>query len=275
MIASLYGYIAAFSGNYIVLNVNDVGYKIFCSLRILNNVNILCRQKIKIAIETVVKDEQTVLIGFLSHTERQIFNKLITIQSIGSKTALSILSCLSNEQIINAINTQDYKIFTIADGVGPKAADRIVRELKGKNLLEMNYRVIENGKIMDSYCENVSDNSYIKNDGNDCKSQNIFLNDDLKVDEGENKIVNKSEIVNKNENKIVNKSENLDFVSEDLPSTNNYIQQNDMIFECISALTNLGYVKYDATNVVTFVMRENECKNFDELFRLSIKKISK
>jgi Holliday junction DNA helicase RuvA len=89
-------------------------------------------------IETIVREEYIQLYGFCTQEEQTWFNTLLTIQGVGMKAALSILSALEPGDIYQAIVSQNATPLTQADGVGPKLAARVVNELKGKKLLPSN-----------------------------------------------------------------------------------------------------------------------------------------
>lgn len=79
-----------------------------------------------------VKEDALDLYGFADKAEQKAFKTLISVSGVGPKAGLSILSVLSPQKIALAVTTGDYKAFTAANGVGPKVAQRIVLELKGK-----------------------------------------------------------------------------------------------------------------------------------------------
>ena len=83
-------------------------------------------------IETQVREDHIHLIGFADTIEQQMFNLLGTVQGVGAKVALAILSALSPSEIQMAVMANDGKAFTRASGVGPKLGVRLVTELKGK-----------------------------------------------------------------------------------------------------------------------------------------------
>jgi Holliday junction DNA helicase RuvA len=88
----------------------------------------------ELAIETHVREDHIHLYGFSTNAEREMFRTLTTVQGVGAKVALAILSALSAEQISQAIAAGDQTAFRRASGVGPKLAQRIVAELKDKLL---------------------------------------------------------------------------------------------------------------------------------------------
>jgi Holliday junction DNA helicase RuvA len=87
---------------------------------------------VALAIETHVREDQIRLFGFLSDLEREWFRLLQTVQGVGTKVALSILSTLKPADLASAIALRDKAMITRAPGVGPKVAERVVTELKDK-----------------------------------------------------------------------------------------------------------------------------------------------
>jgi Holliday junction DNA helicase RuvA len=87
---------------------------------------------VTLAIETHVREDQIRLFGFLSDIEREWFRLLQTVQGVGTKVALSILSTLTPADLASAIALRDKATITRAPGVGPKVAERVVTELKDK-----------------------------------------------------------------------------------------------------------------------------------------------
>ena len=85
-----------------------------------------------LAIETHVREDQIKLFGFTSDLEREWFRLLQTVQGVGARVALSVLSALSSAELANAVALQDKMMITRAQGVGKKVAERIVAELKDK-----------------------------------------------------------------------------------------------------------------------------------------------
>ncbi len=131
MISKLRGSLDSVDSQGLVIDVNGVGYSIACSQNTLRNLP-ASGDSLTLYIETLMRAEQINLYGFLTDQERSIFKLLLTVQGVGGKVCLSLLSALTSDQIFNAILTQDHVPLTQADGVGPKLATRIVRELKDK-----------------------------------------------------------------------------------------------------------------------------------------------
>ena len=131
MIGKLTGIIDAVKSNYVLLDVNGVGYIVFASGRTLSKIGGK-GDKCALMIETHVREDHIHLYGFADSTEQEWFNILTKVQGVGAKVGLAILSVASPSELSLAIAAQDKAVFARADGVGPKLAMRIVTELKGK-----------------------------------------------------------------------------------------------------------------------------------------------
>lgn len=131
MIGSLSGLLDGVFDGYIILDVGGVGYRVFCSTKTISKLSAV-GQAAKLLIETQVREDHIHLFGFADATEKQAFELITTVQGVGAKVALAILSALSANELQMAIMTGDAKAITRANGVGPKLASRIVAELKGK-----------------------------------------------------------------------------------------------------------------------------------------------
>lgn len=131
MIAMLTGRIDQTSAEGLVLDVNGVGYLVFCSNRTL--ARLPARGTVlRLLVETQVREDHIHLFGFTEEAERAWFRLLLTVQGVGARIALAVLSVLAPEALAAAILAQDKAAVARADGVGPKLAQRIVNELKDK-----------------------------------------------------------------------------------------------------------------------------------------------
>ncbi|AWJ89520.1 Holliday junction branch migration protein RuvA [Azospirillum baldaniorum] len=130
MIAKLTGVVDSVGTDWVVVDVNGVGYQVACSNRTLSRMTVGERRAL--VVETFIRDDRITLYGFADSGERDWFRLLTTIQGVGSRLALSILGVLDPDQLTRAIAAQDKTALTRADGVGPKVAARIVNELKDK-----------------------------------------------------------------------------------------------------------------------------------------------
>ncbi len=131
MIAKLTGKVDTVSSESAIIDVNGVGYLVFCSSRTLGMLS-GAGGVVSLQIETHVREDHIHLYGFADAAEASAFRLLITVQGVGAKLALAILSTLSADALIAAIAAQDRTALTRAPGVGPKLATRLLSELKDK-----------------------------------------------------------------------------------------------------------------------------------------------
>lgn len=131
MIGKLKGVIDSYAEDHVIVDVHGVGYLVHCSVRTLQALP-PAGEAVTLAIETHVREDQIRLFGFLSDLEREWFRLLQTVQGVGTKVALSILSTHRPGELASAIATRDKGLIARAPGVGPKVAERVVTELKDK-----------------------------------------------------------------------------------------------------------------------------------------------
>ncbi|WP_135076228.1 Holliday junction branch migration protein RuvA [Terasakiella sp. SH-1] len=131
MIAKLKGLVDSFGEDWVIMDVNGVGYLVFASSKTLAKLP-KAGEACSLMIETHVREDHIHLYGFADAGERDWFKLLTTVQGVGAKVGLAILSTLSAQDIVHAIAAQDKKALTRANGVGPKVATRILTELKDK-----------------------------------------------------------------------------------------------------------------------------------------------
>ena len=115
----------------IILDVNGVGYLVHCSTRTLQELPGV-GEPATLSIETHVREDQIRLFGFSTGIEREWFRLLQTVQGVGVKVALAVLSTLKPADLATAIAMRDKATVARTPGVGPKVAERIVTELKDK-----------------------------------------------------------------------------------------------------------------------------------------------
>lgn len=130
MIARLKGTVDAIDGDSAVIDVNGVGYLVSASARTLRD--LVVGGPATMLIETIVREDAIALYGFLGTAERDWFRILTTVQGVGARVALSILSTLAPDEIARAIAAQDRATLSRPAGVGPKLAARLATELKDK-----------------------------------------------------------------------------------------------------------------------------------------------
>ncbi|MFN7037976.1 MAG: Holliday junction branch migration protein RuvA [Alphaproteobacteria bacterium] len=204
MIGKLKGVVDYIDKDYLIIDVNGVGYVVYCSSRTLNLISAL-GEVISLIIETHVREDHITLYGFISHSERDWFRTLITVKGVGSKVALAIQGILSAEKISIALSTKDKLAFSQVSGIGPRLAERIVTELKDK--------------IVASF-------------------------DDVNIGGA-------------------------------AKSSKSVLQEESIVPDAVSALTNLGYSKIEAYNAANKLISANPSLNVGELIRLSLKELSK
>lgn len=132
MIAHLKGKIAYARGSYVVVDVNNVGYKVHLSAYTFGKVAGKTGRETDIYVHTHVREDTLALYGFLVEEELEMFELLLSISGIGPKAALGILSIATPRTIQTAILNEDPSILTKVSGIGKKTADRVILELKNK-----------------------------------------------------------------------------------------------------------------------------------------------
>ena len=129
MIAKLRGLLDGFGADFAVIDVNGVGYLVSASSRTLSALGAI-GEEVVLHTEMLVAEDSIRLVGFTSAAERDWFRLLTSVQGVGARVALAILSALSVDEVHRAVATGDNAMIARAQGVGPKLAQRIVHELK-------------------------------------------------------------------------------------------------------------------------------------------------
>lgn len=130
MIAYLQGKIISQGQNYLVILANQIGYKVFVTTDLANNVSL--GQDINLHIHQQVKENEIALFGFKSFEELELFELLISVSGIGPKSGLNVFLVASVDDIKQAIIINDPSLLTKVSGIGKKTAERIVLELRNK-----------------------------------------------------------------------------------------------------------------------------------------------
>lgn len=128
MYSYFYGKIVDIIGQNTIIDVHDIGY----SFMHLKEDDFPLGNIVKVYLYHVVKEDDEFLVGFKTKEERDLFEKLITVKGIGPRTAVTCLSDVKSEELLNAINQGDIKYLKKLPGIGPKAAQQIILDLKGK-----------------------------------------------------------------------------------------------------------------------------------------------
>jgi holliday junction DNA helicase RuvA len=131
MIGRLSGLLAQKSPPLVLLDVGGVGYEVDVPMSTFYNLPAL-GEKVVLLTHFVVREDAQVLFGFLTEGERATFRQLVKISGVGPRTALSILSGLSVDELAQAVARQDGARLVKVPGIGKKTAERLLLELKGK-----------------------------------------------------------------------------------------------------------------------------------------------
>ncbi|MFV0432149.1 MAG: Holliday junction branch migration protein RuvA [Alphaproteobacteria bacterium] len=130
MIGRLRGIIAHIGEDNVIIDCGGVGYLVYVTSHLLQN--IIIDEAKELWIETRVRENDITLYGFEDETEKSWFNMVTSVQGVGAKGGLAILSVLNQEELFFAISGGDKAAITRANGIGPKIAARIISELKDK-----------------------------------------------------------------------------------------------------------------------------------------------
>ncbi len=165
MIASISGLLKNKLDSSIVVEVNGIGYHLHVSNLTISKLNEI-GSEISLFTELQIKDDKILMYGFLKQSELNMFRLLQSVQGIGPKASLSILSAVTIEEIILGISSSDKNIFKKAEGIGLKVATRIVSELQDKitsfGFNNQNYNKFEN-EVKNNNFSDVEDKKIIEN----------------------------------------------------------------------------------------------------------------
>ena len=131
MIGKLRGVVDSYGEDFVILDVQGVGYVVHCSARTLQRLP-TTGEAAELSIETHVREDMIRLYGFRSDAEREWFRLLQTVQGVGARVALGVLSVLEPGALATALATGDKGSIARAPGVGPRLAARLAAELKDK-----------------------------------------------------------------------------------------------------------------------------------------------
>jgi len=129
MIGSIRGKIILQDGNHILVETGGVGYRVLVSSKVLSNHK---NSEIALFTYTHVKEDALELFGFLETSDLKLFENLLSVSGVGPKTAMSIFSYLTRDEVINAVLKGDTSVFEGIPRLGKKNAQKIIIELKSK-----------------------------------------------------------------------------------------------------------------------------------------------
>lgn len=160
--------------DYVIIDNNGIGYKIFtsgnsiCSMPLLN-------ENVRLYVEQVVRQDFIGLYGFIDKQELEMFLKLININGIGAKVALSLLSVNTVDTLKKAICCSDETILMKASGVGKKSAQRIILELKDKFKFDNNQEIMDEKSDIDTSYKSLEATQALLSLGFEEKHINVVL----------------------------------------------------------------------------------------------------
>jgi Holliday junction DNA helicase RuvA len=146
MIAFIKGKVFAISLNSIILENNDIGYRI----SIARPERLKKDEEVLIYTYQYVREDEISLFGFLNLDEYELFTKLISVKGIGPKTTLNILAKETVKDIVNAIELQDLKFIKSLPGIGAKSSSQIILDLKGKLVQQESIVAVINQELIDA-----------------------------------------------------------------------------------------------------------------------------
>ena len=131
MIASLKGVLTSIGKSDIILEVNGIGYLLNVSSKLISSLGDI-GSYLSLFTDLQIKDDKIVIYGFVDYSEQSFFKLLQSVQGVGPRAALSLLSTLSVDEVVLAISSGDKTMLSRAEGIGPKVAGRIASELLEK-----------------------------------------------------------------------------------------------------------------------------------------------
>jgi len=130
MLSFIRGQIKNKGDNFVILEKNDLGYKIFINEKVLTELN--AGDEAEFYLYENIREDADDLFGFSGFEELSLFEKLISVNGVGPRTALNVFASFSVEQILSTISNQQADVLAEVSGLGKKTAERIVLELKNK-----------------------------------------------------------------------------------------------------------------------------------------------
>lgn len=152
MFAYIKGSLEMKSSNYIVVDINGLGYKIFMSQNNIDSIGEI-NDVVKVFTYVKVREDDISIYGFKTQEQLRMFELLIGVSGVGAKSALVMLSCIEPSEFAIAVISNNVKLLTQVPGIGTKSAQRIILELKDKlkaEQSELDEEKLENAKLKSS-----------------------------------------------------------------------------------------------------------------------------
>lgn len=157
MFAYIKGSLEMKSSNYIVVDINGLGYKIFMSQSNIESIGEI-NDIVKVFTYVKVREDDISIFGFKTQEELKMFELLISVSGVGAKSALVMLSCIEPSDFAIAVISNDVKVLTKVPGIGNKSAQRIILELKDKLKEEqLEEKLKDSSKRLKDNSENINE----------------------------------------------------------------------------------------------------------------------
>ena len=156
MFAYIKGILEIKESNYIVIDINGLGYKIFMSQNNIDNIGNI-GDSIKVYTYVRVREDDISIYGFITQEQLKMFELLISVSGVGAKSALVMISCIEPSEFAIAVISGNVKVLTKVPGIGNKSAQRIILELKDKLKEEQLEETYSNSSAQKDNSENINE----------------------------------------------------------------------------------------------------------------------
>ena len=156
MFAYIKGILEEKENNYVVIDINGLGYKIFMSQNNIDSIGNI-GEVVKVYTYVRVREDDISIYGFLTKEQLKMFELLISVSGVGAKSALVMLSCIEPSDFALAVISGNVKVLTKVPGIGNKSAQRIILELKDKLKEEQLEETYSNSSAQKDNSENINE----------------------------------------------------------------------------------------------------------------------
>ena len=156
MFAYIKGILEEKENNYVVIDINGLGYKIFMSQNNIDSIGNI-GEVVKAYTYVRVREDDISIYGFLTKEQLKMFELLISVSGVGAKSALVMLSCIEPSDFALAVISGNVKVLTKVRGIGNKSAQRIILELKDKLKEEQLEETYSNSSAQKDNSENINE----------------------------------------------------------------------------------------------------------------------
>lgn len=156
MFAYIKGFLEEKENNYVIIDINGLGYKIFMSQNNIDSIGNI-GEVVKAYTYVRVREDDISIYGFLTKEQLKMFELLISVSGVGAKSALVMLSCIEPSDFALAVISGNVKVLTKVPGIGNKSAQRIILELKDKLKEEQLEETYSNSSAQKDNSENINE----------------------------------------------------------------------------------------------------------------------